>query len=135
VSGVFQRWFTRVKSEPQVLEAVDQLKQYVEQRFLEKEIVANTGEQAVAFREVLEALGEVPNAVVLVGNMLIARHTPPGGTPQLFAQSLSAEQLRRIQANPGILASPENVLAMMALAMADSAPASVSGSAPPKPSV
>lgn len=38
----------------------------------------------------------------------------------MFAQALSAAQMRKIEENPGILATPDRVLEMLAIAMSAS---------------
>jgi hypothetical protein len=127
---ILRRWFRRVRSEALVQDAAHELRQFAEQKYLEREIVTNTSELAKAFGAVMDAMGEVDKAVVLVGSLLIARHAGPDGRSNVFCQTLSAEQLRHVQANPGILASPERVLEMLAVSMAGPQPA---GALPPSP--
>ena len=112
-------WFARAESQPHVQRSAQELQQYVEQRFLEREIVTNTTELAKAFESVMNAMDGSSKAVVLIGNLLIAKHSL-NGVDHTFAQTLSARQLDHVHENPGILASPDKVLEMLALAMATS---------------
>jgi hypothetical protein len=131
------RWsasLRRLGAAPQVQEVSAELKQYLEERYLEKEVAANTSAQVKAFAEIVAAVDATPNAVVRLGNLLVAKHTSTSGSSQLFAQSLTAAQMRLIEENPGILASPERVLEMLAIisSTVGSGPPAIDGT-PPAP--
>lgn len=126
-SGIFKR----VADQPQLREVAAEFDQYVEARYLQRELAANTSEQVKAFAELFAAVEAVPNAVVLVGNLVVAKYTPANGASKLYAQSLSPQQMRVIEQNPGILASPERVLEMLAILSNAPGPGSTGIEAPP----
>jgi hypothetical protein len=133
LKNVFQGWYRRVQSNPEVRDALVEVQQYLEERYLEREVAANTSEQANAFAELVSAVDAMPNAVVLVGNIVVAKHTPRSGDARLFAQSLSPAQMQLIEKNPGILASPEQVLHMLAVATTSGAGPAAIDSKPTAP--
>ena len=79
---------------------------------------ADLGPQSRGWRrDVLSSGPRVGPVGTPVGDLLIAKHSPTRSEPHLFAPILSPEQLRQIHYNPGILASRDRVLEILAPAV------------------
>lgn len=78
------------------------------------EVDSKVTESAVTL---IESLGDIPNAVVRVGALMVIKYTPDGADTVLLLRHLTSAEVRALERNPGIQSDPVHALELLAVAV------------------
>ncbi|MCW2750384.1 MAG: hypothetical protein JWR83_1494 [Aeromicrobium sp.] len=123
------RWRRRFAA-PAVKERLAKLEHAVDLQAITRHQAAIDSEEALAFANVLGALGDCRRACVRVGSILVVRY-PVGEEAVTLARTLSLTEMVALDKYPEIQRSPENAFDALATALAEIGDPSPPGLGPP----
>jgi len=116
--GKIARWFAKSKEALTSEEVVERLKKVeyaVESQQIRKpEAEANLA-LGKAVGEVLTALANTPEAAIQIDTLLIIKAKTPSGESAVFVRTMSQKELAMLEANPGLLSVPADLLRLFAI--------------------
>lgn len=117
--GSVFRWeqWRRVLSRDEVADRLLKVERAVELTFLGAKQAEVDARQAQAFRDLVEALADVPRACVRIGSLLLTKFGLEDG-PVVLARNLSPLEMIVLERYPEIQRNPEKALEMLATAVA-----------------
>lgn len=117
VSQLFARSRQALTSE-EVTQRLQKLEYALEAQYLHKPQAEANLASGQAAAELIAALRETPHAAIQIGTLLIIKTTSAEGKSGIFVRTLSATELALIEANPGLLTAPHDILKMLGPARA-----------------
>jgi RNA polymerase sigma factor (sigma-70 family) len=126
ISSWAQRFTLRVKgflARSEVKQRLQKIEHALEVVAVQKPMSEVNAQHANAVDKLLSAAEKCDSFVVLVGSMLLVKHTDESGRVTAYAQTLSVAQVRAIERNQHLLKSPAKLLAHLeTLSHTDNAP-------------
>ncbi len=104
-------------TEPEVVDIFQKAKQAAELQVLDKPQAGITKEKAEAIQCVMQSLGNVQNASIQFGTLVIEKRTKSDGVGNIVVRDLTIEQMKEIARNPSLLNHPEGVLVALSKAI------------------